>query len=106
MMTGASCCFEIFLLQLSTGNIAEHYMICFVINNIYFQEPRLHQLDLRFTRRVRLPRGGMIEPQIDIFNLTNSNSILVMTTRLGPAWRNATGVLAPRVIRLGVAMNF
>jgi len=77
-----------------------------VLNNTYFQEPRLHQLDLRFTRRIRLPRGGMIEPQIDIFNVTNSNSILVMTTRLGPAWRNATGVLAPRVIRFGVGMNF
>lgn len=51
-------------------------------------------------------RGGRIEPQIDMFNVANSNSILVMTTRLGPAWRNATGVLAPRVVRFGVSMNF
>ena len=43
-----------------------------VLNNTYFQEPRLHQLDLRFTRKIRLPRGGIIEPQIDIFNVTNS----------------------------------
>ena len=77
-----------------------------VLPNTYYQEPRLHQLDLRFSRNFRLPRGGRMEPQFDIFNLTNSNSVLVMTTRLGPAWRNATGVLAPRVIRFGVNMNF
>ncbi len=77
-----------------------------VLPNTYFQEPRLHQLDLRLSRIFRLPRGGRVEPQFDIFNLTNSNSVLVMTTRLGPAWRNATGILAPRVLRFGVNMNF
>ncbi|HEY3161527.1 MAG TPA: carboxypeptidase regulatory-like domain-containing protein [Vicinamibacterales bacterium] len=77
-----------------------------VLPNTYLQESRLHQIDLRFSRIFRLPRGGRIEPQFDIFNLTNANDVLVMTTRLGPAWRNATGVLAPRVIRFGVNMNF
>src|SRR5207253_4498901 len=71
-----------------------------VLPNTYFRESRLHQLDLRVARIFRLPRGGRIEPQLDIFNLTNANDVLVMTTRLGPAWRNATGVLAPRVLRL------
>ena len=77
-----------------------------VLPNTYLQESRLHQIDLRFSRIFRLPRGGRIEPQFDIFNLTNANDVLVMTTRLGPAWRNATGVLAPRVLRFGVNMNF
>ena len=77
-----------------------------VLPNTFLQESRLHQVDLRFSRVFRLPRGGRIEPQFDIFNLTNANDVLVMTTRLGPAWRNATGVLAPRVLRFGVNMNF
>jgi hypothetical protein len=77
-----------------------------ILPNTYFQESRLHQLDLRFSRTFRLPRGGRLEPQFDIFNATNSNDVLTITTRLGPAWRNATTVLAPRVLRFGVAMNF
>ena len=77
-----------------------------VLPNTNYQEPRLHQLDLRFSRTFQLPRGGSIEPQFDIFNATNSNSVLTMTNRFGPAWRNATGVLAPRVLRFGVSMNF
>ena len=47
-----------------------------------------------------------MQPQFDIFNVTNSNAVLGLNTRLGPAWRNATAVLAPRVLRFGVNMNF
>ena len=43
-----------------------------VLPNINYQEPRLHQLDLRFSRTFQLPRGGSIEPQFDIFNATIS----------------------------------
>ena len=32
-----------------------------VLPNTYFQEPRLHQLDLRFSRTFQLPRGGSID---------------------------------------------
>ena len=77
-----------------------------VLPNTYFQEPRLHQLDLRFSRIFRLPRGGRVQPQFDIFNVTNSNSVLGVNTRLGPSWRNATAVLAPRVLRFGANVNF
>jgi hypothetical protein len=34
-----------------------------------------------------------MEPAFEVFNVTNSNSILGMNGRLGPAWRNATAVL-------------
>ena len=34
------------------------------------------------------------------------NSVYTMTTRLGPSFRNAQAVLAPRVLRFGVNVNF
>jgi hypothetical protein len=57
-----------------------------------------------FTRIIRLPRGGRIEPQFDIFYVTDSNAVLVITTQLGACGRHATGVLA-RALQFGVSMN-
>ena len=73
-----------------------------VIPGTFYQEPRTHQLDIRFSRMFRLAHGVRMQPQVDLFNITNSNSILSMNTRLGPSWRNATAVLEPRVVRFGV----
>jgi hypothetical protein len=77
-----------------------------VLPNTYYQEPRWHQLDLRFSRSFLLPGGRRVQPQFDLFNVTNSNPVLTVTTRLGPSFRNAQAVLAPRVLRFGVNVNF
>jgi hypothetical protein len=60
---------------------------------------------LRFSRAFQIGRNR-IQPQFDIFNVTNANPVLTMTTRVGPAFRNATAVQAPRVLRFGVNVNF
>ena len=79
---------------------------------IELMEPGKHYMDGRNrTASFRVSRGfvfgtARIEPQLDLFNLFNANDPLAMTTRYGAAWRKVTGVLAPRVIKLGVQMNF
>jgi hypothetical protein len=77
-----------------------------VLPNTYFLEPRLQQLDVRISRSLRLSRGVRIQPQVDFFNLLNSNSVLGITTRLGPAYNTPTNVLDPRMIKFGVNVNF
>ncbi len=77
-----------------------------VLPNTYYLEPRLNQLDLRFSRLFRIPNGGTIQPQVDFFNLFNANSVLGITTRLGPRYNVPTGVLDPRVVKFGVNMTF
>jgi hypothetical protein len=77
-----------------------------VLPNTHFTEPRLHQIDLRFSRIFRLSRGGTIQPQFDIYNVTNANSVLAINTRIGPVFNNATAILGARVLRFGVNMNF
>src|SRR5678816_652801 len=48
----------------------------------FFRESRIRQLDLRLTRNFR--RGGLrLQPQVDLYNLFNSNPVLAMTTRYG-----------------------
>jgi hypothetical protein len=70
-----------------------------------YLEGRNQSLSLRISRQFR--RGPMrIEPQVDLFNVFNANDVLAMTTRYGDSWRNVTGVLAPRVVKLGVQVDF
>lgn len=71
----------------------------------FYQEPRIQQIDLRFSRIFR--RGTMrVQPEFDVYNLLNANPVLAMVTRFGSAWRNATTVLSPRVLKLGVKVEF
>ena len=44
-----------------------------VLPNTYYLEPRLQQLDLRLSRSFRLSGGVRIQPQVDFFNVLNSN---------------------------------
>jgi hypothetical protein len=71
----------------------------------YFTEPRSQQLDLRFSRSFRT-KGIQLQPQLDVFNVFNSNSVLTMTTRYGAAWQNVSAVLAPRLFKVGVQLTF
>jgi outer membrane receptor protein involved in Fe transport len=47
-----------------------------------------------------------IEPQFNVFNLTNANDVVSLTTRYGAAWQNVTGVLPPRMIKFGLQVDF
>ena len=50
--------------------------------------------------------GTRIEPQFNVYNLANSNDVVSLTTRYGPAWQNVTGVLPPRMVKLGLQVDF
>lgn len=76
-----------------------------VPNNQVYREGRNTQLNVRLSRIIEL-RGMRLEPQLDVFNLTNANQVLGMTTRYGAAWQNATSILAPRVFKLGAQVSF
>ncbi len=73
--------------------------------NSFYTEGRGNQLDFRVSRRFEL-NHTRIEPQFNIFNLTNANDVVSLTTRYGPSWQNVTGVLPPRMVKLGVQVDF
>jgi hypothetical protein len=73
--------------------------------NSWYPEGRGNQIDFRVSRRFTVGHSR-IEPQFDLFNLTNANDVVSLTTRYGAAWQNVTGVLPPRMIKFGLQVDF
>jgi hypothetical protein len=68
-------------------------------------EDRITQLDIRFSRVIRL-QGQRIEAQFDIYNALNASPILSINTRFGPSWLTPTEILAGRLLKFGVQYDF
>ena len=67
--------------------------------------PMQNLLNLRFEKRLRLGPGSAAF-QLDIFNVTNANVELGATARSGSTFNQVTGIVPPRVARLGVTYSF
>ena len=63
-------------------------------------------VDLRISRAFRFTQNRRIEPQIDIFNLTNSNVADSINGGVGSSYLIPATIVAPRIIRIGFAVNF
>ena len=66
----------------------------------------LHMVDFRLDKVLRLgPRS--VTPTFEIFNLTNTNTVLAINRNQAASNANTiSGIVAPRVIRLGVQVRF
>ena len=69
-------------------------------------EPRLQQVDLRFSRVIRLGANRTLKPNLDVYNLLNASNVINQNLVYGPAWRDATQILAGRLLRVGVQFDF
>ena len=69
-------------------------------------EPRLTQVDFRFSRIFRLGGTTRLRGNLDIYNVFNASNVLSMTTTYGPAWRNVAQVLSARLLRVGAQLDF
>ena len=47
-----------------------------------------------------------LQGQFDIFNALNASPVLSMATRYGSAWLQPTEILAARIMKFGVQVNF
>jgi hypothetical protein len=63
-------------------------------------------VDLRISRAFRFDQKRKIEPQIDIFNLTNSNVADSISSAVGGTYLVPQTIVAPRIIRVGFSINF
>ncbi len=63
-------------------------------------------MDLRFSRPFSFGGGRVFEPQVELFNITNSNAITRITTFTGARWLRPAEILAPRIIRIGFLLQF
>jgi hypothetical protein len=66
---------------------------------------RLHQVDYRIARNFRY--GGVrIQPQFDLYNLFNANTILQYNNNYGASWQQPINILIGRMAKFGVQVNF
>jgi hypothetical protein len=68
-------------------------------------EDRLNQLDIRFSKTLKLGRARL-QGQFDIYNPLNANDALVVNTRLGPSFLQPSNVLGARLFKLGAQLDF
>jgi hypothetical protein len=65
---------------------------------------RLNQLDLRFSKSVRLGRTRT-RFNVDLYNALNSNAVLTLNNNFG-AWQQPTVILLARFVKLGLQVDF
>ncbi len=78
---------------------------------LWMEDPAAHRLPTQNIANVRLEKRqkvgfGTASFQLDLFNVTNTNAILGVTTRSGANFGKVTDIVAPRIARLGVTFKF
>jgi hypothetical protein len=69
-------------------------------------EPRLQQVDLRFSRMFRLGGTRRVQGGLDVYNLFNASNVLSMNTTYGSVWQDVRQILGGRLLRVGVQLDF
>jgi hypothetical protein len=68
--------------------------------------PNFATMDLRLERAFRV-RGMKVLPSFDMFNVFNANTVMGRRTNQNAANANSVfGILAPRIARIGMMVNF
>jgi hypothetical protein len=68
--------------------------------------PTVQILDFRADKTFQLGRYGRVTGMVDIFNATNSGTVINFSTVTGATYRRVIGILDPRVVRFGFRFNF
>jgi hypothetical protein len=68
-------------------------------------EPRVQQVDLRFTRSFRFS-GVRVNGNVDVANLFNTGNVLAVTERYGPAWLNVLQTIGGRMVKISTQVDF
>src|SRR5262249_11741568 len=70
---------------------------------------RVNQLDITFARIFKAnmaAKSAQIRPELAIYNALNANPVLSQLTVYGPTLGNVSSILNPRVVRLGLSIQF
>ena len=66
---------------------------------------RANQLDVTLSKVITLDRLR-VRPEVAIFNALNANPVVNQTNVYGPSLGNVITILSPRMVRLGVNLEF
>ena len=68
-------------------------------------EPRITQVDLRFTKLLQLGKAR-IRGNVDIYNILNEDAVLSQQVRYASNFRLPRAVLGGRLLKLGAQFDF
>jgi outer membrane receptor protein involved in Fe transport len=67
--------------------------------------PNVTLIDLRLSRRFRFGSRSF-SPQLDIFNIGNSDTVVSLNSSIGGAYLDPREIISPRIIRIGFSLDF
>jgi hypothetical protein len=67
---------------------------------------RLHELDFRLSKTVRLAQGRRVQGIVDVYNLNNGSAVITQNNSFGSAWLRPTQILQARLVKFGVQLDF
>ncbi len=68
--------------------------------------PDVKMVDLRLSKTFKFGAGRTFQPQVDFFNIGNADTVTTLNTAVGSTYLAPSEILAPRIIRVGFALNF
>ena len=68
--------------------------------------PSVNLLDLRIARSFVFKDRYRLEPLVDLFNLTNSQTVVSEVTSYGPSYLRPSNTVNPFIARIGMKFNF
>jgi hypothetical protein len=67
--------------------------------------PDVAMIDLRVSRTFRF-NDRRVTPMIELFNLTNADTVVGYNANVGGSYLRPTEILSPRLLRLGISVDF
>jgi hypothetical protein len=74
--------------------------------NSLYRNGHISFVNFTVSRSFALAETKRVEPKIELFNLFNANSVEQINTQYGPSWQNVTGVLPPRLVKVGFKVDW
>jgi hypothetical protein len=71
-----------------------------------YYDKRTTRLDLRVGKNLRLTQRVKVQGNVDLYNVTNSGSVLADTNAFGARWLVPTLVLEPRILQFSAQISF
>ncbi len=68
--------------------------------------PTVSILDFRVDKSFSFGRLGRLTDMVDVFNVTNSGTVINFATTMGATYKSVIGILDPRIVRFGVRYDF